>query len=267
MNKASFANYLQQIKNSRPVNIERFLTLAESYSISDSQLNEVFSWKKIKAKQYAVTIVDKTLFEQLTTRFPALSISNRKEASMAGNSHGKKVSGSILSLLSYQHSFPQLVIFAADGSYQTPHKLHSNLLIIENMENFLVLLKQAEDLSQWLDGDWPCDIVYAQGNAIGNSLHQQFFSQYNKIRCLLDIDLGGFEIFKNINRLASTNSCSYVLSDYYLQKYIQYGNPLTQQQRLELNQRICSYPKALENVINTVNKYNHFAEQEILLCS
>lgn len=265
MKKASFAHYLQQIKNSRPINIERFLTLAESYSLSHEQLAEIFSWKKINAKQYAVTIVKQSLFEQLCARFPVLSITNRKQASAAGDSHAKRVSGSMLTVLAYQHSFPQLLVFARDSSYQTPYPLHKHLLVIENMENFLAVLDQAEYPGQWLDGEWPCDIVYAQGNAIGNRLHQQFFSQYDKIRCLLDIDLGGFEIFKNINTLAPKNSCSYVLSDYYLQKYIQYGNPLTQQQRQELSRR--SYPKALEKVINTVLKYNQFAEQEILLCS
>jgi len=243
------------------------LSLAESFSINDTQLAEIFSWKKINNKQYSVSIIDKQLFDRLMERFPLHKVTNRQQASIAGNSHNKRVSGSLLSFLAYQQTFPQLIVFAKDGSYELPpskQSQHHNLLIIENLENFLSLIKNPDELNQWLDDEWPCDIVYAQGNAIGNHLHQQFFCQYDKIRCLLDIDLGGFEIFKNINKLTVATSCTYVLSQYYLEKYIQFGNPVSQQQRSELEQG--NYPQALEKVIKTVLEYNQFAEQEILLC-
>ncbi|MCU7835135.1 MAG: hypothetical protein KZQ83_07745 [gamma proteobacterium symbiont of Taylorina sp.] len=263
MSKASFARYLHQIKNSKPVNWGLFSALAESYSINNEQLSKIFFWKKINNKRYKVTIINQSLFELLISRFPLLNITSRKIASIAGNSHNHKVSGSLLSLLAYQQVFPQLVLFAADGSYQTPHPLHKNLLVIENLENFLSLIKNPAALTQWLDEDWPCDIVYAQGKAIGNKLHQQFFLQYDKIRCLLDIDSGGFEIFKNIHQLVEQKVCSFVLSPYYLEKYIQYGYPINQQQRLDLD--IQHYPPPLKEVVAIVRKYKQFAEQEILL--
>jgi len=263
MSKARFARYLYQIQHSKPVNWGIFSTLAESYSITNDQLSQIFCWQKINNKQYQVTITNLLLFEQLISRFPLLNISNRKTASIAGNSHKHRVSGSLLSLLAYQQAFPQLILFTHDGSYQTPHSLHQHLLVIENLENFLSLIRNPDDVSQWLDDDWPCDIVYAQGKAIGNKLHQQFFCQYDKIRCLLDIDSGGFDIFKTIHQLAGQTSCHFVLSQYYLKKYQRYGNPISQDQRSEMDKQ--QYPEALNEVIQTVRKYNQFAEQEILL--
>ena len=264
MNKANLAKYLEKINRNQSLNIDLFLKSAAPFSVTETQLLKILSWKKIKAKLYSVTILDSKAFNELIQQYPLNPITDRIDASTAGNSHSKAVSGSMLSLLAHQNSFPQLVIFSSDGDYKTPNSLHKNLLIIENLENFLAVIKQPDTLNLWLDKEWSCDIVYAQGNAISNKLHQKFFSQYDKIRCLLDIDLGGLDIFKNIRTLASSSQCEFVLSDYYFEKYIQYGNPLTQQQRLKIQQG--DYPKALEQVRKIILKYNQFAEQEILLC-
>ncbi len=264
MNKSSFAKYLDKINNNQPINIDLFLKAAEHYSLTETQLLKILNWKKIKAKIYSVLVLNDKAFNELMQQYPLSPIANRIDASIAGNSHSKAVSGSMISLLAHQTYFPQLVIFSSNGNYQTPATLHKNLLIIENLENFLSLIQQTDKLSIWLDKEWPCDIVYAQGNAISNQIHQKFFSQYDKIRCLLDIDLGGLDIFKNINNLASSSHCEFVFSHYYFEKYIQYGNPLTQQQRLKIQQG--DYPKALEQIRKTILKYNQFAEQEILLC-
>ena len=264
MNKANFAKYLEKISHNQVINLGLFLKSAEQLSLSETQLLKILSWKKIKAKLYSITIVNNTAFNELRLHYPLTPIMDRIDASTAGNSHSKRVSGSMLSLLAYQHSFPQVILFSMDGEYQTPALLNKNLLIIENLENFLAIISQPDKLSLWLDEQWPCDIVYAQGNAISNQLHQKYFSTYAKIRCLLDIDLGGLNIFKNIKALVSSSQCEFVFSDYYFAKYIQYGKPLTQQQRLKVQHG--HYPKALEKVRTIILKHNQFAEQEILLC-
>ena len=264
MNKANFAKYLKKINKNKLIKIDLFLKSAAPFSLTETQLLKILNWKKIKAKLYSVSILNSKAFNELMQQYPLTPIANRIEASLAGNSHSKAVSGSMLSLLAHQNSFPQLVIFSSDGHYQTPASLHNHLLVIENLENFLSLIQQPDKLSIWLDEAWPCDIVYAQGNAISKKIHQKFFSQYDKIRCLLDIDLGGMDIFKNIHKLASASHCEFVFSHYYFNKYIQYGNPLTQQQRLKVQQG--DYPRALNQVRKIILKYNQFAEQEILLC-
>ncbi len=264
MNKSSFAKYLEKINNNQPINIDLFLKSAEPYSLTETQLLKILNWKKIKAKIYSVSVLNDKAFNELMKQYPFSPIANRIDASIAGNSHSKAVSGSMLSLLAHKNSFPQLVIFSSNGNYQTPTSLHNNLLIIENLENFLSLIQQPDKLNIWLGEEWSCDIVYAQGNVISNQIHQKFFSQYDKIRCLLDIDLGGLDIFKNINKLASSSHFEFVFSHYYFKKYIQYCNPLTQQQKLKIQQT--NYPHALDRVIKIILKYNQFAEQEILLC-
>lgn len=261
----TFAHYLENIRQSKNINVPVFLKKSEAVSISEEQLLKIISWKKIKGNEYNVTIIDTEAFKCLIKRFPMQTISNRVEASIAGNSHSKRVSGSMVTLLAYQQSFPQVVVFNNKERYQTPGEMHSNLLIIENLENFLALIKHPDYLATWLGNEWPCDIVYAHGNAVSNQLHRQFFSHYKHIRCLLDIDPGGFEIYKNIYSLAPKIVCEYVLSDYYLNKYRQYGNTFTHLEKQKLLTRSCSYPESLEQVINTVLEHNKFAEQEILL--
>ena len=269
MNKNSLAKYLEKINNNQLINIPLFLKSAEAFSLTETQLLKIISWRKINSRQYSISILNQTEFDSLVLQFPCKPITNRVEASSSGDSHIQQVSGSILSLLAFQQDFPQLVIISNNGDYQSPGKLHHNLLIIENLENFLALIQHPDKLKLWLDNDWSCDIVYAQGNAISNQLHQKFFSQYAKIRCLLDIDLGGFRIFKNINQLTPSCLCEFVFSHYYSEKYQQYGTPLTHQQRLQFIQEYTqnTYPNALEEIILHVLKYNQFAEQEILLCN
>ncbi len=264
MKKNSFATMLNKINNKQLINIAVFINLAEELSLSETTLRMMLRWTKAKGKNYySVDIIDNAAFDSLLQQYPIQPVIDRVSASIAGNSHRQRVSGSLLSILPYGHSFPQLLLFAQDGTYKSSYPLHHHLLVIENMENFLALIKQPDYLAQWLDHDWPCDIVYAQGNAIGNKLHQQFFAQYDKILCLLDIDPGGFEIFKNIHSMCNADSCHYVISDYYLQQYLRFGNALTQQQRSALEQGI--YPEALQKIISIVLQYNYFAEQEILL--
>jgi len=263
----TFAHYLEKIRLSKNINVPVFLKKSEALSISEEQLLKIISWKKIKGSEYSVTIIDIEAFGHLIERFPTQIISNRVEASIAGNSHSKRVSGSMVTLLAYQQIFPQVVVFDKKGGYQTQGKLYSNLLIIENLENFLILIKHPDYLTRWLGNKWACDIVYAHGNAVSNQLHQQFFSHYKHIRCLLDIDPGGFKIYKSIYNLVPKKVCEYVLSDYYLNKYRQYGYAITHQEKQELLTLAPFYPKQLEQVINTILKHNKFAEQEILLWS
>jgi len=264
MKKNNFAQILNKINNKQLINIALFIRLAEELSLSETTLRTIVRWTKARGKNYySVDIIDHTAFDSLLLQYPLQPVIDRVSASIAGNSHRQRVSGSLLSILPRQQHFPQLVLFAQDGTYKTAFPLHHHLLVIENMENFLALIKQPDYLAQWLDYDWSCDIVYAQGNAIANKLHRAFFGHYDKILCLLDIDPGGFEIFKNIHSMSRANSCRYVISNYYLKKYLRYGNPLTQQQRSALEQGV--YPEALQKIINIVLQHNYFAEQEILL--
>ncbi len=264
MNKASFAIYLQKIKDLKPINYGLFLKSAELNLLNEKQLEKIFSKVKVKGNKYQLSIIDNRAFENLKQHYAITPPTTRVQASITGDSHLKRVSGSLLTFLAHQQSFPQVIVIDHMGSYQTPGHLHNHLLVIENLENFLALIKQSHLLTKWLNESWPCDIVYAAGNAISNQLHQQFFSHYSEIRCLLDVDTGGFDIFKSIVTLVGqSTSCEYVFSEYYLNKYLQYGISFTNQTYIELLSR--SYPKQLQFTFNTVIKHKKFAEQEILL--
>ena len=217
-----------------------------------------------------MTIIDQDAFKKLIQQFTIKSPSTRVEASVAGDSHSHRVSGSLLTILFYQQDFPQLIVFDQDANYrinsQLSNKAHQHLLIIENLENFLALIQNPAHLDIWLDKHWDCDIVYASGNAINNKLHQKFFSQYDKIRCLLDIDSGGFKLFKSISKLVAENTlCEFVLSDDYVNKHKRYGRLYSNEDYIKLINS--TYPQSLKKAYDLVIATKKFAEQEILLKS
>ena len=152
MKKNNFAILLNKINNKQLINIALFIKLAEELSLSETTLRSIISWTKVKGKNYySVAIIDTAAFDSLLLQYPLQPVIDRVSASIAGNSHRQRVSGSLLSILPWQHSFPQLVLFAQDGTYKTVFPLHHHLLVVENMENFLALIKQPDYLSKWLD--------------------------------------------------------------------------------------------------------------------
>ncbi len=264
MNKSLFSKYLKNIEKARAINYPLFIQSAQLHSISETQLEEVFSKLKVRGSSYQLTIVNYQKFNYLQQQFSSKSPTNRVEASIVGNSHIKTVSGSLLTILFYHQDFPQVVVFDNNANFNSLYKAHKNLLIIENLENFLAIIKEPDYLALWLDKHWDCDIVYASGNAINNKLHIKFFAKYDKIRCLLDIDMGGFKIFKSFSHMVSkTSHCEFVLSDYYIKKYHQAGITYSHQDYIKLID--FNYPQSLFDVYKMVLENKKFAEQEILL--
>ncbi len=257
-------NYLQNIKDGKSINIKKFIDLAEKQYCSETQLRKILSWRKHKQNLYLVEVVDQNAFERLFQRHNFDRATNRVQASKQGDSHKKSVSGSLLTILPYQQDFPQVVLINKDGHYQTPYPPHKQLLIVENLENFLTLVHSPHLVSTWLDKAWPCDIVYAKGNAISNKLHKNFFSLYATIRCLLDIDLGGFTIYKNICALLpATTLCEFVFSQYYHTQFLKHGKKLSEKKyQLLLN---FDYPPPLHALYHFIKDQQKFAEQEILI--
>jgi hypothetical protein len=264
MNKSLFSKYLQNIEKAKAINYPLFIQSAQLHSISETQLEEIFSKLKVRGNSYQLSIIDEQKFNHLQQRFSQKSPTNRVEASMVGNSHIKPVSGSLLTILFNQQSFPQVVVFDTNANFNSLYKADKNLLIIENLENFLAIIKNPDYMALWLDKHWDCDIVYASGNAINNKLHHKFFAQYDKIRCLLDIDMGGFKIFKSFSHMASkTSHCEFILSDYYIKKYHQAGIIYSHQDYIKLIN--FKYPQSLIEAYKMVLANKKFAEQEILL--
>jgi hypothetical protein len=264
MNKSVFSQYLNNIDNAKTINYPLFLQSAQLHSISETQLDKIFSKVKVRGNRYQLTIIDPQKFTHLQQQFLSKAPTNRVEASLVGNSHLQRVGGSLMTILFYQQAFPQVLVFDKNAHFDALYKPYKNLLIIENLENFLAIIKNQDYLTQWLDKHWDCDIVYASGNAINNKLHHKFFAHYDRIRCLLDIDMGGLKIFKSFSLLVSqTSSCEFVLSDYYIERYKQFGITYSNQDYIKLLNFKC--PPSLVDVYNMVVKNKKFVEQELLL--
>lgn len=259
------SKYLIKIKSGKPINFDRFCLLLNESGYDNQTLLSIFSTEKISSTNYRVQIIDDEKFNELQTAFPEHVIKSRVSAALAGNSHKHPVSRSMIILWPYRQIHP-IVILNDSNKITTPISLSRRLLIIENQENFLqkdltlaFLKRQFPDFD-----DDAVDIAWGSGNAISNRLNKNFFNQYQRIDCLLDLDIGGLKIFANIYELTSHPRLSFLLppiADELLKK----SNLDLQAENLpDLRNLREKYPP-ISPVIELMVKHKKMLEQEIYL--
>ena len=152
------------------------------------------------------------MFAQLLSDFPEYEIEDRFSAAKAGDSHRHAVSQAMVILWSVHSNHPVVVLNDVD-KINSPVTLSKRLLIIENQENFIQKQRTLHFLQhQFSDYNVEnLDIAHGSGNAMSNRLNKAFFNQYQQIDCLLDLDMGGLEIFKNLINLTQHHNLNFLL--------------------------------------------------------
>lgn len=207
------AQYLKQIKDAKPINFTVFASVFVSTTgLPLNALYEIFFVEKLGQSSFQVTVIDQNRFDRLIAQYPVQTISNRVTAAKAGNSHKHRVSVSMIVLWPACQNHPVVVLNDGCG-YNSPVTLSRKLLIIENLEVFLqkdtVLKFLIREIIGFTDND--LDIAFASGNAITNRYNKNFFMHYQHIDCLLDLDIGGLEIFASLLNLTRHPSLQFLL--------------------------------------------------------
>lgn len=206
-------DYLLKIKNGQPVNYPQFKKKLPNNELHDHEL--IFKAHKLaKSKNYKVEVIDNERFEQLLANALPKPLT-RTQAAQSGDSH--QVATSTGFLLIYheliRHDRPEVIVINKD-QLLLPHTPKSNLLIIENQENFFAFNLLLDLLSsfagQGLDLS-NTDIVYGAGNQINKGLNFCLFEQYHSVFCAFDWDLGGLRMYKTLKSKLPEHKVHYLL--------------------------------------------------------
>jgi hypothetical protein len=257
--------YLYKIKSGELLNFDSFKKELFKQGIDDKTTFEIFKAEKISRSRYRVRILDQVRFAQLQVDFPERIVTDRVSASQAGNSHKHPVSQAMIILWPAQNNHPIVVLNDAD-KINSPVTLSKRLLIIENQENFIQKQRTLHFLQQQFSNftEENLDIAHGSGNAISNRLNKLFFNQYKQIDCLLDLDIGGLEIFKNLINLTQHKNLNFLLPPGADKLLKQSKIPLQEKHLTDLRQYHKQYP-LLRPVIELISKHKKMLEQELYL--
>ena len=257
--------YLNKIKSGEQLNFDSFKKLLLKQGIDDKTVFKTFETERISRSSYSVKVVDEKLFAQLLIDFPVHKIKDRVSAANAGDSHRHRVSQGMIILWSAQSNHPIVVLNDTD-KINSPVILSKRLLIIENQENFIQKQRTLQFLQQQFSAfnDENLDIAHGSGNAISNRLNKAFFNHYLQIDCLLDLDMGGLEIFKNLINLTQHPNLNFLLPPFADTLLKQSKIQLQENHLVNLRQYHKQYP-LLRPVIELISQHKKVLEQKLYL--
>ncbi|WP_155163095.1 toprim domain-containing protein [Sansalvadorimonas verongulae] len=209
--KSAF-EYLLAIHEGRPVHWVKCCRLLtnKTHGLKPGQLSRIFSPRSDYEATTVVDILDQDAFDVLRERFPEpVLVVDRPSASMAGNSHGKPVSGSLLNIYRPDWAEPRTAV-SWDGAVWSPEPEQDiHLLLVENLENFLRPRETLELTIQQCGLTVNADkilLVYGSGNAASKACNGLYYRQFLSVNCLFDLDVGGLGIYENIKAMPELQS-------------------------------------------------------------
>ncbi|NOQ94790.1 MAG: hypothetical protein GQ547_09185 [Methylophaga sp.] len=254
--------YLGKIKEGKPINFTRFISLLPSaYS---KQKRELFDATLQSPQKWLISCSPEVLdkLEQLAKK-PI----NRLEATVMGDSHRVSVSSGFL--LVYHQGLNDNrpdVVYLEQENYLQGFEPKKRLLIVENEENFFLptlmlklaglFTKQTIDLSN-------TDIVLGSGLRATSKLALVWYRQYSHILCAFDYDLAGLKMYKTLKTHIDDR-----VNFLQPQDYKQYGayfkmKPKSHQQLIDFI--VMAEQLGFLELSETVKKQRKFMEQEMLL--
>jgi hypothetical protein len=192
-------NYLSSITAGHPINFEAFAKELSKHGKGAGYLFDTFSTSKLGKCSYKVAVLREDRFAELIREHAPSEITGRIGAAFDGNSHTAAVSGSLLITRSLAHPHPCVVLLSKHG-WDAPNTLRPAALLVENLENFLALEQTIDILADCgvAEQSEDLDVIFGAGNQITNRLNIPFLSQYQRLYCLFDADLGGLTMYRTL---------------------------------------------------------------------
>lgn len=197
-------DFLDAIYAGAKVEWQRFERLLANKDIPFSVISTTFNPDERREKRTTVSIINWSHFEQLLRRFPP--VSNQKDrvsAALTGNTHQAPSSGGMMILRRVGQAEP-FVTISEDKRNWTAHPVPgSRLVIVENMENFIAFDKLLAFLSEYchIHVDESLYVAYGAGMSAGARGRENYYSLFDSVDCLFDLDVGGLMIYRIIQRL------------------------------------------------------------------
>lgn len=237
---------LEAIKRGKEVNWPLLYRKLSRLKIDDSLINQAITPKKYSETVYGMTIIDHDAFEKIMQLARPINKNSRATASLMGNTHQTSVNGALLIAVTHQTEMPYVHIFMNDHPLSQPKKQHA--IIIENLECFLNFRDTYRFMNQscGIQHDMnEIEFIYAAGNSISNQNIIPYLKEFKgDILCLLDIDIGGLQIYKNLlNNGLSIDNTHFVIPNDIVQ-------------RLKISKR-----RALNSELNKLNRFLKISDQ------
>lgn len=259
-NISQLAKYINNIQRGRPINLLRFKTMVDKLNLAcEFNIHDVQA-RKDKGQLYIVTKIDAVLMRDLVC-LVANGDESRAVAARQNRSHTQKVNGSFLIVREGENN-PSVVIIDNQGDYSSNIQYSSKALIIENRQNFIDISSMFRFLSKYTDFVYEegINVVFSEGNAIANSLHQSFLSQFSHIYLCLDFDLGGLKIANNLMNLLPDKSIDFLVPNdivLRLKSVVELADQTVIQRIVELgmkNSKLAHYAKIMKDNNKTLEQ-------------
>lgn len=203
--------YLDKIENEEAIDLAKLKTLIDKSNLNTKELVHEIQARRVSAQRYLVRVIPESLMLDLRALAQA-SGTDRISAAQQNRSHKHRVSGSFL-VARKRDQYPGVILFDAEGKWTGWSEQSEQALLIENRQNFLDITATLKFLHKCTEMDVPetLDIIFCDGNAGSNRLHQEFFSNYQKLWLFLDLDLGGLRIARNLDHLVNNVEKTFIL--------------------------------------------------------
>ncbi|MRI31684.1 hypothetical protein EOPP23_01575 [Endozoicomonas sp. OPT23] len=202
--------FLKAIEDGKPVPWKKGVSVLTKEGIKPGQLTTVILPDSLYDDKTTVQIIDQDAFLRLKSRFPEpVAVSDRATASLAGDSHAKAVTGSMLTLDKSSWLEPRVAVCRNGLQWSALPEPHEHLLLVENLENFL---RVEETLSLAIERcglDEKRDqitLAFGSGNAAAKACNALFYQHFDSVNCLFDVDAGGIQIYQNIKKLLADST-------------------------------------------------------------
>jgi hypothetical protein len=199
-----------EVDSIEPLDWPKLRRLLIKQDVTPATLDQLFHARRIDGGGYQVDILDPEGYQALGDHLGIWAdMTDRASAAVHGKSHAVPVSGNLVVVKS--PSNPQPVVFECDskGHWIYPTLPATELVLVENLENFLardVLLPYLRDACGVAVTEDSVDIAYAAGNAITKACNAAWLTCYETVYCFFDIDTGGFRMYEALRRLMVEHS-------------------------------------------------------------
>lgn len=199
--------YLDKIRRGEPVNYPAFLKKLPEQARRLHR--DLFEAHKVSVNRWLVTVSDDAAFSKLveTAEAPA----SRLEAAKQGDSHRHVTEVSFVLAYHQRQSGPRPdTVVVVDNDVEIGFESATDVLVIENEENFyryrlmLEFCREALGIPLTLSN---CDVVLGGGNRITQPSCLQWLSEYRKVYCAFDYDMGGLQMFATMARVLGNKVC------------------------------------------------------------
>lgn len=214
MSLKQLKQYLENISKNKPVNLTKFLQLIRGLNLDCDFTPQDIQARKVRGHLYNITQIKPEILEAIQN-LATTNMSDRVGASTQNRSHSVRVAGSLLNIRRGDEH-PETLMFDVDGELQRDYEYQGEtLLVLENKHLFLQVQQTLNFLrdNTRFNASGDLDIIFAEGNAINNRLHQNFLSRYKTIYLVTDMDLGGLKIADNLMRLVPTSNVIFLVPD------------------------------------------------------